>query len=172
MQLLSSDDINMRVSVLWTLRNTLHTSDNSTKQTIMTHLGWPQLVMSVTFSCLLSICHHYDLFRRLCNDLSPEIQEQAMSILHNLTENEEGVDYVFESIDAETLANCITVGLESSNEDVTRRVILNLHSPATLANSTLSDSMLSGEHRKRFAGTTRLYLRASTHPPCHARLYD
>jgi armadillo repeat-containing protein 8 len=48
-----------------------------------------------------------------------------MSILRNLAEDEEGVDYVFESIDKETLANCITSGLESSNEDVTHHVILN-----------------------------------------------
>lgn len=48
-----------------------------------------------------------------------------MSILRNLAEDEEGVDYVFESIDTETLANCITSGLESSNEDVTHHVILN-----------------------------------------------
>jgi hypothetical protein len=62
----------------------------------------------------------------LCNDSNPGIQEQAMSILRNLAEDEEGVDYVFESIDTETLANCITSGLESSNEDVTHHVILNL----------------------------------------------
>ena len=48
-----------------------------------------------------------------------------MNILHNLTENEEGVDYVFDSIDPEILANCITVGLESSNEDVTHHVTPN-----------------------------------------------
>ncbi|KAG1731944.1 ARM repeat-containing protein [Suillus lakei] len=109
MQLLTSDDINMRVGALWVMRNTLRTSDPSTRQTVMTHLGWPRLVM-------------------LCNDSNPEIQEQAMSILRNLAEDEEGVDYVFESIDTETLANCITSGLESSNEDVTH------HTACFLAN--------------------------------------
>jgi hypothetical protein len=109
MQLLASDDINMRVGALWAMRNTLRTSDPSTRQTVMTHLCWPQLVM-------------------LCNDSNPGIQEQAMSILRNLAEDEEGVDYVFESIDTETLANCITSGLESSNEDVTH------HTACFLAN--------------------------------------
>ncbi|KAG0707819.1 ARM repeat-containing protein [Suillus ampliporus] len=100
-QLLSSDDLNMRVSALWAIRNTLQKSDPSTRQTTMSHLGWPRLVM-------------------LCNDSSPEIQEQAMGILHNLAEDERGVDYVFESINTATLVNCITFGLESSNEHVTR----------------------------------------------------
>ncbi|KAG1756841.1 ARM repeat-containing protein [Suillus paluster] len=100
MQLFSSDDLNMRVSILWTMRNTLDKSNLGIKQTVMTHLGWPRLVT-------------------LYNDSSPEIQEQVMAILCNLAD-EEGVDYVFESIDTETLANCITFGLESSNEHVTR----------------------------------------------------
>lgn len=92
-----------------------------------------------------------------------------MSILRNLAENEEGVDYVFEFIDTETLANCITFGLESSNEDVTQHVIPNFIRLATLANTApKTGSLFPGEHRKRFAGTTRLYLRARTHPPCHA----
>lgn len=109
MQLLASDDINMRVGALWAMRNTLRTSDPSTRQTVMTHLCWPRLVT-------------------LCNDSNPEIQEQAMSILRNLAEDEEGVDYVFESIDTETLANCITSGLESFNDDVTH------HTACFLAN--------------------------------------
>lgn len=109
MQLLASDDINMRIGALWAMRNTLRTSDPNTRQTVMTHLCWRRLVT-------------------LCNDSNPEIQEQAMSILRNLAEDEEGVDYVFESIDAETLANCITSGLESSNEDVTH------HTACFLAN--------------------------------------
>ncbi|OJA13588.1 hypothetical protein AZE42_02727 [Rhizopogon vesiculosus] len=109
MQLLSSDDLGMRVSALWTIRNTLYSSKPSEKQTVMTHLGWPQLIA-------------------LCNDPSPEIQEQAMAIMCNLAGDEKGVDYVFESIDTETLANCITVGLESSSEDVTH------HTACFLAN--------------------------------------
>ncbi|KAG2368491.1 armadillo-type protein [Suillus spraguei] len=109
MQLLASDDVSMRVGALWAMRNTLRTSDPSTRQTVMTHLCWPRLVT-------------------LCNDSNPAIQEQAMSILRNLAEDEEGVDYVFESIDTEILANCITSGLESSNEDVTH------HTACFLAN--------------------------------------
>jgi hypothetical protein len=58
-----------------------------------------------------------------------------MSILRNLTENEEGIDYVFDSLDTETLANCIIIGLESSNEDVVYHVILNFICLENLANA-------------------------------------
>lgn len=73
--------------------------------------------------------------RRLCNDASPEIQEQAMSILCNLAADEQGVDFVFTSMDTETLANCIIVGLESSNEGMTLHVIPNFSCLATLTNT-------------------------------------
>jgi len=109
MQLLSSDDLSMRVSALWAIRNTLRTSVQKSRETVMNNLGWQQLVA-------------------LCDDSSHEIQEQAMSILRNLTESEEGVDYVFDSLDAETLANCIIVGLKSSSDDVTH------HTACLLAN--------------------------------------
>lgn len=52
-QLLSFDDLEMRVSVLWTMRNTLCKSDHRTRQAVMSHLGWPQLVASVSISLLL-----------------------------------------------------------------------------------------------------------------------
>jgi hypothetical protein len=53
MQLLASDDMNMRVGALWAMRNTLRTSDPSTRQTVMTHLCWPRLVTSVSTHVLL-----------------------------------------------------------------------------------------------------------------------
>jgi hypothetical protein len=100
----------------------------------MNNLGWPQLVASVSIP-VPADWHSWRSFHRLCNDLSPEIQEQAMSILRNLTENEEGIDYVFDSLDTETLANCIIIGLESSNEDVVYHVILNFICLENLANA-------------------------------------
>jgi hypothetical protein len=48
MQLLSSDDLSMRVSVLWAIRNTLRTSVQESRETVMNNLGWPQLVASVS----------------------------------------------------------------------------------------------------------------------------
>ncbi|KAG1827372.1 armadillo-type protein [Suillus subaureus] len=109
MQLLASDDINMRVGALWAMRNTLRASDPSTRQT------------GNDTSVLAPARHAVQRFQSWNSRTSHEYSAQPCR-------KRRRVDYVFESIDTETLANCITSGLESSNDDVTH------HTACFLAN--------------------------------------
>ncbi|KAH7889193.1 ARM repeat-containing protein [Phlebopus sp. FC_14] len=105
MQLFAKEEHDMRTNVLWVIKNLLCKSTLPTKTMVMTLFGWSQLAEFVSL---------------LLNDPNPNIQEQAFSILRNLAEDEVGITLVFESIGEETLASCISAGLDSSNEYVTR----------------------------------------------------
>ena len=59
---------------------------------------------------------------RLTNDPDPEIQEQAFTILRNLTADEAGVNLVFGAMGDEGLATCLSAGLDSAHEMVIREV--------------------------------------------------
>ncbi|KAH0826931.1 ARM repeat-containing protein [Lanmaoa asiatica] len=101
MQLARMEDQDIRVSVLWALKNLLCKSSLATKQMVMTHLGWSHLT-------------------ELVNDVDCQIQEQAFCILRNLAEDEEGITLIFSSMEEDLLAGCISTGLESPSELVTR----------------------------------------------------
>ncbi|KAH0826946.1 armadillo-type protein [Lanmaoa asiatica] len=101
MQLAGMEDQDIRVSVLWALKNLLCKSSLATKQMVMTHLGWTHLT-------------------ELVNDVDCQIQEQAFCILRNLAEDEEGITLIFSSMEEDLLAGCISTGLESPSELVTR----------------------------------------------------
>lgn len=59
---------------------------------------------------------------RLVSDIDPQIQEQAFCILRNLAEDEDGISLVYNSMGEDAVAGCISAGLESSSELVTREV--------------------------------------------------
>lgn len=61
-------------------------------------------------------------YNRLTNDPDPEIQEQAFTILRNLTADEAGVNMVFGAMGDEGLASCLSAGLDSAHEMVVREV--------------------------------------------------
>ncbi|KAI5990570.1 ARM repeat-containing protein [Pisolithus orientalis] len=124
MQLFGMEDQEIRVSVLWAIKNLLAKSQSSTKDMVMQHLGWSQLP-------------------DLANDSDPEIQEQAFAILRNLTDDETGVSLVFESMGGDTLANCLSAGLDSPHELVTRETTYVL---GNIANSARSQQDLMFTH--------------------------
>ncbi|KAF9220191.1 ARM repeat-containing protein [Gyrodon lividus] len=101
MRLFTVDDQDIPVSVLWALKNLLCKSNLDTKKKVMEHLAWSHLA-------------------ELVNDTDTQIQEQAFAILRNLAEDEEGLSFVVSSMGDEVLASCISTGLDSSNEWVTR----------------------------------------------------
>ncbi|KAF8548583.1 ARM repeat-containing protein [Imleria badia] len=101
MWLSRSEDQEIRMGVLWALKNLLCKSSLATKQMVMTHLGWTHLA-------------------ELVNDVDPQIQEQAFCILRNLAEEEEGILFLFDSMGEDLVAACISTGLDSSSELVTR----------------------------------------------------
>ncbi|KIJ59697.1 hypothetical protein HYDPIDRAFT_162060 [Hydnomerulius pinastri MD-312] len=100
LRLFEVDDREIRVSVLWALKNLLGKSNLPTKAAVMAHLKWPRLAELVT-------------------DPDPQIQEQAFAILRNLADEEEGINLIFACMGDEALASCISIGLDSSNEWVT-----------------------------------------------------
>ncbi|KAI6043328.1 ARM repeat-containing protein [Pisolithus marmoratus] len=124
LQLFGMENQEIRVSVLWAIKNLLAKSVSRTKDLTMQHLGWPHLT-------------------ELANDSDPEIQEQAFAILRNLTEDETGVSLVFESMGDDTLANCLSVGLDSPHELVTRETTYVL---GHIANSSRSQQDLIFTH--------------------------
>ncbi|KAG6334987.1 hypothetical protein ID866_4101 [Astraeus odoratus] len=97
MQLLSMDNQEIRVGVLWAIKNLLVKSILATKEMTMSHLGWSRL-------------------EGLTNDPDPDVQEQAFAILRNLTEDEAGLDLVFSSMGEEVLSGCLAAGLDSPQE--------------------------------------------------------
>ncbi|KIK78727.1 hypothetical protein PAXRUDRAFT_36581 [Paxillus rubicundulus Ve08.2h10] len=101
MRLITIDDRDIRVSVLWALKNLSSKSTVTTKSMVMDYLGWNYLA-------------------ELVNDPDAQIQEQAFAILRNLAENEEGLDLTVSSMGDEVLASCISAGLDNPNELVTR----------------------------------------------------
>ncbi|KAF8447260.1 armadillo-type protein [Boletus edulis BED1] len=101
MRLFNVEDQEIRMGALWGLKNLLCKSSLATKQMVMTHLGWTHLA-------------------ELVNDVDPQIQEQALCILRNLVEDEEGIVLIFDSMGEGLVAACISAGLDSSNEPVTR----------------------------------------------------
>ncbi|KAI6124717.1 ARM repeat-containing protein [Pisolithus croceorrhizus] len=124
MQLFGMENQEIRVSVLWAMKNLLAKSVSRMKDTVMQHLGWSHLA-------------------ELANDSDPEIQEQAFAILRNLTEDETGVSLVFESMGDDTLANCLSAGLDSPHELVTRETTYVL---GNIANSSRSQQDLIFTH--------------------------
>ncbi|KAI5981447.1 armadillo-type protein [Pisolithus albus] len=100
MQLFGLENKEIRVRAI---KNLLVKSVSCMKVTTMQHLGWSHLA-------------------ELANNSDPEIQEQAFAIQRNLTEDETGVGLVFEAMGDDTLANCLSVGLDSPHELVTRQV--------------------------------------------------
>lgn len=124
MQLFEMENQEIRVSVLWAIKNLLAKSVSRMKDTTMQHLGWSYLA-------------------ELANDSDPEIQEQAFAILRNLTEDETGVSLVFEAMGDDTLANCLSAGLDSPHELVTRETTYVL---GNIANSSRSQQDLIFTH--------------------------
>lgn len=140
MQLFAMDNQEIRVNVLWTIKNLLSKSTSGMKNMAMTHLGWPHLA-------------------ELTNDPDPEIQEQAFTILRNLTADEAGVNMVFGAMGDEGLASCLSAGLDSAHEMVVRETTYVL---GNIANGSRSQQDLIFTHPHILGGMYRCLVDA--HP--------
>ncbi|KAI5982374.1 armadillo-type protein [Pisolithus albus] len=127
MQLFGLENKEIRVRAI---KNLLVKSVSCMKVTTMQHLGWSHLA-------------------ELANNSDPEIQEQAFAIQRNLTEDETGVSLVFEAMGDDTLANCLSVGLDSPHELVTRQTTYVL---GNVANSSRSQQDHIFKHPNIFDG--------------------
>ena len=67
---------------------------------------------------LLPIEHFY----RLLSDPDEGLQEQAWSVVRNLSEDDAGIDMVFRNIGADVLLNQLATSLGSKDEDVLLQV--------------------------------------------------
>lgn len=140
MQLFAVENQKIRVSVLWAIKNLLAKSVIATKVMAITHLGWSHLA-------------------KLTSDSDPEIQEQAFSILRNLTEDEAGLDLVFRSTGDEFLINCLSTGLDSYHECVSRETA---HVLGHIANGTRAQQDLVFKHSHILEGMRHCL--ADAHP--------
>ncbi|KAF8638143.1 hypothetical protein AX17_002416 [Amanita inopinata Kibby_2008] len=105
-QFIKTDD-EMRKDGLWALKNLLTKTSVEEKREIMGCLGWDKLV-------------------ELFDYPDPKVQEQAYSVIRNLSENEESIDLVFQEIGVEVLLGHIRGALESTDDDVTQQAALAL----------------------------------------------
>ncbi|KAH7908768.1 armadillo-type protein [Hygrophoropsis aurantiaca] len=124
MQLLENGDTEIRVNVLWAMKNLLRLSDMAIKKKTMAALTWALLI-------------------ELSIDPEAAIQEQAFWILRNITGDPQGIDYVFESMSQDILAMTLMTGLDSSHEGVTRQAAFIL---ANLANGSKSQQDIIFSH--------------------------
>ncbi|KAH7923488.1 ARM repeat-containing protein [Leucogyrophana mollusca] len=124
MQLHEVGDTDLRINVLFAMKNLLRMSKIPLKRTTMASLTWP-------------------LLTELSADPEVAIQEQAFSILRNIAGDEPGVDFVFESMSEEALATTIITGLDSPHEDVTREAAFFL---GNLANGSKAQQDLIFSH--------------------------
>ncbi|PFH46706.1 hypothetical protein AMATHDRAFT_154006 [Amanita thiersii Skay4041] len=100
-------DDELRKDSLWALKNLLTKTALDEKRQLMECLGWNNLVEYVLF-----------------NHSDPRVQEQAFSIVRNLSENEEGIELVLQQVGIEVLLTHIVTALDSAEDDVTQQASL------------------------------------------------
>lgn len=123
-QLLNTQDPDLRLNSLWAVKNLLRKTTPETKEKVMSQLGWSDL-------------------SGLLIDVDEKIQEQAFWIVRNLAENESGIDLVFRELGADVLLSSLTTGLESPHEEV---VLQAAYVMANLANGYESHQGLIISH--------------------------
>ncbi|KAF7292705.1 hypothetical protein MIND_01168700 [Mycena indigotica] len=74
-KLVNSDDVDLRLSSLWAMKNLLHKSSHETKRDVMQSFGWRRLL-------------------RLLEEPNNALQEQAWAVLRNLAEDDSGVEMI------------------------------------------------------------------------------
>ncbi|KAF5357363.1 hypothetical protein D9758_005905 [Tetrapyrgos nigripes] len=97
-QLISGSDSSLRLNALWAIKNLVRKTSTETKKDVMRQLGWARVV-------------------ELLGDSDEAIVEQALNILRNLAENEEGIAMVFKEVGTDRLLG-ILVGFLSQPSPV------------------------------------------------------
>ncbi|KAJ7636791.1 ARM repeat-containing protein [Roridomyces roridus] len=148
-------DATLKLSSLWAVKNLLSKSSTETKRDVMAHLGWARLV-------------------GLLQDTDTSIQEQALHLVRNLAENEQGVDMFFRELDAEMLLSTLTRALSAEDDDVVLQatyVLANLAnfvpSPTNTrpsSSSSVHPLLSSAQHTPRLLSALRTALAERTPP--------
>lgn len=108
------DDPALRVSALWAVKNLLRRTSSETKRDVMRCLGWERISVLLT-------------------DTVEGVQEQALNVVRNLAENEDGIEMVFREIGPAVLMRHIESAFHSPEEDVVLQAAYLL---ANLSNGT------------------------------------
>ena len=159
MQLFAVDNQEIQVSVLWAIKNLLAKSNFTTKTVATKQLQLSHIAEYVLVICIISFWNN----DRLTNDADPEIQEQALTTLRNLTADEVGVNLAFDAMDDEGLANCLSAGLDSAHKMDIREV-----RPPSMIHSTtnpFTDNLCPRQHYQWLS----LPARSHIHTPAHSR---
>jgi len=102
--LVHSMDASLRNNAVWALKNLLYQSETSIKQMVMEKLTFP-------------------IFEQLLDDAEVNVQENAISLLRNLTcGNEKDLDDVFSGLGEGNLFDILERKLKSDNEELKNQV--------------------------------------------------
>ncbi|TFL04249.1 armadillo-type protein [Pterulicium gracile] len=106
--LLDTGEPTLRLNALWALKNFVGKSTFGDKQEVVRHLTWER-------------------FSRLLSDADAGIQEQTLCIARNITENEPGIELLFQELGPEVVLARLTNALASTEEDVVQQATYLLH---------------------------------------------
>ncbi|KAF8065401.1 armadillo-type protein [Lyophyllum atratum] len=98
-EIVGYEEAALRTSALWAVKNLLCRSEVGTKRGVMGELGWGRVV-------------------RLMEDPDMGVREQALNVVRNVAENEEGIELVMEGVGGDVLLDRMAGALRTPNEDV------------------------------------------------------
>ncbi|KAI0362524.1 ARM repeat-containing protein [Trametes cingulata] len=113
-QLLHSEDKELKLNALWAFKNLLYKADPELKREVMSAIGWSEI-------------------GALLLDQDSRLQEQVFHILRHVADGVEDVDFLFSEMGgSEKLLGNLSEAMESDNEDVVLQAVFVL---ANVANS-------------------------------------
>ncbi|KAF5378315.1 hypothetical protein D9615_008804 [Tricholomella constricta] len=98
-EVLGYEEAALRTSALWAVKNLVCRSGGAVKRRVGAVVGWARVL-------------------RLVDDPDVGVREQALNVLRNFAENEEGVELLIDGVGAEALLDAVAVSLRAPNEDV------------------------------------------------------
>ncbi|KAI0373038.1 ARM repeat-containing protein [Pilatotrama ljubarskyi] len=99
-QLLHSDDTELKLNALWAFKNLLYKADPELKREVMSAIGWSEI-------------------NALLLDPDTRLQEQVFHILRHVADGVEDVEFLFSQMGgSEGLLGSLSEAMESENEDV------------------------------------------------------
>ncbi|KAG6868809.1 hypothetical protein C0993_010107 [Termitomyces sp. T159_Od127] len=99
-EIMGYDEPLLRINALWALKNLLYRSELDLKKRVMKEVGWSRVL-------------------GFLDDPDIGIREQALNVLSNLTEDEDGVQFVTTEVREDVILNHIANALKSANDDIT-----------------------------------------------------
>ncbi|GLB39316.1 putative ARM repeat-containing protein [Lyophyllum shimeji] len=145
------DDPALRTSALWAVKNLLCRSATQTKRAVMGELGWARLL-------------------RLMEDADTGVREQALNVVRNITENEDGIELVIDGIGGDVLLDRLASALKASNDDVVLQAAYVLANLANGGETHLErilahPDVLPALHAALTAATAPMPTPTASHPP-------